>query len=135
MNAFIVTLPDRPGALASVTEALAHKGINITGFSGATCGDSGTICILTNDESGTREALRDSRWKARERELVVASLADRPGSLAEAARRLADAGVNIEAAVPTGMSGGNISVAFATDQPDKARKALGTEVMTGAHQR
>jgi hypothetical protein len=37
---------------------------------------------------------------------------------------LAEAGVNIEAIFPTGMSGGEVSVAFVTDNPTKAKEAL-----------
>ncbi len=132
MNAFIVELKNRPGELAKVTETLSEKGINITGFTGAASDGSGSVCFLTNDESATRRALHDAHYKMREVELVVATLADRPGSLAEAARRLANAGVNIDAAMPTGMDGGNIHVAFATDDPAKARSALGERVLTGS---
>jgi hypothetical protein len=135
MNAFIIELKNRPGELAKVTETLAEKGINVTGFTGSTCGDSGTVCILTNDESATRRALQDGHYKSHERELVVATLADRPGSLAEAARRLANAGINVEAAMPTGMSGSDIHVAFATDDPAKARSALGEAVLMGSTKR
>ena len=103
MNAFIVDLTNKPGELAKVTEALATKGINLTGFSGATCGDSGTLVLVSNDETGTRQALSAAGYRAREVELVQASIADRPGGIAEAARQLANAGVNIEAAFPTGM--------------------------------
>ena len=115
MNAFIVDLKNKPGELAKVAGAIADKGINITGFSGATCGDTGSVVLLTADEAGTRQALSAVGYKAREVELVSAALADRPGSLAEAARQLANAGVNIEAAVPVGMSGGDFHVASATD--------------------
>ncbi len=131
MQAFIIELRNVPGEVARVTETLAHKGINITGFTGSTCGDSGSVCLLTNDEAGSRSALREAGYKVRERELVVASVADRPGALADVTRRLADAGVNIEAAMPTGMSGGEISVAFATDDATKAREALGDRVHAG----
>ena len=117
---------------ARITEALGQKGINITGFTGATCGDSGSVCLITNDESATRKALQDAHYRVKERELVVATLADKPGSLADAARRLANAGVNIEAALPTGMTGNKIHVAFATDDAGKARMALGDAVLTGA---
>jgi hypothetical protein len=48
------------------------------------------------------------------------------------ARRLADAGINIEAALPTGMEGGKVSVAFATDDPSKARQLIGQQVAVGA---
>lgn len=125
MNAFIVELKNQPGELASITEAIAEKGINILGFTGATCGGSASVVLITNDEAGTRSAMAGAGWKSHEVELVVASLANRPGSLAEVARRLADAGVNIEAALPTGMDGGNVSVAFATDNPAKARQVIG----------
>ena len=125
MNAFIVDLKNKPGELAKVTEAIAQRGIDITAFSAATCGDSGSLAIITSDEAGTRASLSDSQWKYRTIELVEASLANRPGSLAEVARRLANAGVNVEAAFPVGMTGGNVQLAFATDNPSKAKQALG----------
>lgn len=132
MNAFIVELKNKPGELARATEAIAQKGINILGFSGATCGDSGSIVLLTNDEAGTRKVLAGAGLSTREVELVVATLAHQPGSLAMVARKLADAGVNIEAALPTGMEGGNVSVAFATDNPGKARQIIGEKVAAGS---
>lgn len=89
-----------------------------------TCGETGSVVLLTNDEAGTRSALATAGCKSREVELVVASLANRPGTLAAVARRLADAGVNIEVALSTGMDGGNVSVSFATDNPMKAREAF-----------
>lgn len=128
MNAFIVDLENRPGALATVTEAIAAKGIDITAFSGSTCGDGGTVVLLTNDEAGTRSALMAGGWPCRESEVVAAAIEHRPGGLAAAARRLADAGVNIEAAFPTGMSGDRVTIALATNDPVKAREALGSMV-------
>jgi len=131
VNAFIVELQNKPGELARVTEAIARKGIDITSFSGATCGGSGSIALLTNDEAGTRSSLKEAGFTPREVEVVPTSLANRPGSLAEVARKLADAGVNIEAAMPTGMSGNDVIVAFATSNPAKAREALGSKVLAG----
>lgn len=132
MNAFLVELKNHPGALAQVTEAIAQKGIDIVGFSGATSGSSGMVALITNDESATRRVLADGGFTAREVELVTAALAQRPGTLAAAARRLADAGVNIEAALATGMSDRGVHVAFATDDPAKARQALGDQVLAGS---
>jgi hypothetical protein len=132
MNAFIVDLKNEPGSLAKATEAIAQKGIDITAFSGVTCGGSGTIALLTNDEAGTRSALRDAGFSAREIEIVSTALEHRPGTLAAAARKLADAGVNIEAALPIGMTGGSVTIGFATDQPAKAKSLLSTPAMSGA---
>jgi hypothetical protein len=131
MNAFIVDLMNKPGELARLAETIAQKGINITGFAGATAGGAGTVVLVTNDEAGTRSAMSEKGFRAREVELVMASLENKPGSLAAAAKKLADAGINVEAALPTGMSGENVSIAFATDQPAKARELLGAAAPTG----
>jgi hypothetical protein len=131
MNAFIVDLMNKPGELARLAEAIAQKGINITGFAGATTGGAGTAVIVTNDEAGTRNAIGEKGFRAREIELVMAALENKPGSLAAAAKKLADAGINVEAALPTGMSGENVSIAFATDNPAKARELLGAAAPTG----
>lgn len=124
MNIVIVDLKHQPGELAKVTEAIAQKGIDISAFGGVACGDGGTIALLTNDEAGTRRALAGAGYQAREVEVVSTSIEHSPGSLAKVARKLADAGINIEAALPTAMSGGNVTLAFAVDDPAKARAVL-----------
>ena len=125
MNVFIVELNDQPGELARVAEAIARKGFDITGFSGATSGGRGTVALLTSDEAGTRAALGDGGFNAREVEVATVSLVHQPGALAEAARKLADAGINVEAALQNGIAGANVTVAFATDQPARAQSVLG----------
>ena len=131
MIAFIVDLQDKPGEVARVAEAIAQTGINITGFSGATAGGRGAVILVTNDEEGTRRALADAGCQVTESELVTASLEHQPGSLAAAARKLADAGINISGALPVGMSEGKVSIAFATDQPAKARELIGSTEAAG----
>jgi hypothetical protein len=125
VNTFIVDLKNQPSELARVTEAIAQKGIDITAFSASTCGDSGTLALVTNDEAGTQRALTEGQWKFRTFQATEASLANRPGALAEVARKLGKAGVNIEAAFPTGMVGGDVHIAVVTANPTKAREALG----------
>jgi hypothetical protein len=124
VNAFIVDLKNKPSELAKVAEAIAVKGIDITGFSGSTCGDSGTLALVTDNEVDTRRVLTDGGWTFRAVELVETSLANKPGTLAEAARRLANAGINIEAAFPTGMTGSNVHIVFATSEAAKAKQVL-----------
>jgi hypothetical protein len=130
MNAFIITLDNRPGSLADIAGALAEKGINIAGVAGATEGGTGTIALVTNDEAGTLSALEGAGARFRQVALASAALEDKPGTLADAARRLADAGVNIEAIFPTGMDAGKITVAFGVDNVEAAKSALGQ--LTGA---
>jgi hypothetical protein len=131
MNAFIVYLEDRPGSIAAVAEALAMKGINITSLAGIATRGAGAAAILTNDEAGTRKALADGHFSVREIEVVPHAIEDRPGSFAAVARKLADAGINLEAVLPTGMSGGKVSIAFATKDAAKAREILGVLATAG----
>src|SRR5438045_3058202 len=89
--------------LTKACVAIAERGINITGVAGATCGGSGSVGLITNDEASTSSVLDGGSFSYRQIDLVSAALDDRPGTLAAAARRLADAGVNVEFLLPTGM--------------------------------
>ena len=131
MTAFLVDLENKPGAIATIAEALGKQGVNITGISGATCGDSGRAAITTENDVATRTCLQSLKASFKEYEVVEASLANKPGSFGMAARRLADAGVNIEAVFPTGMSGNEVAVGFVTDNPVKARDILATAAAHG----
>lgn len=124
MNAFLVELENRPGELARICEAIAAKGINITAVSGASCGSSGRVAIMTADDAGTRTALNEARCSFMEHEGTEVGLRNEPGTLARATRRLADEGINIEALLATGMHGNEVMITFVTDQPAKAREAL-----------
>jgi hypothetical protein len=131
MKAFILEMENRPGSLATAAEALADRGINIENIAGITCGSDGVIGVITNDEAGARSALTGGGITFREIELIPIALENRPGTLADAARRLADQGVNIELLLPTGMEGGKFALAFGVDNAEAARRALGELATVG----
>jgi hypothetical protein len=124
MHAFLVELENKTGELARITEAIAAKGIDIKGVSGSTCGSSGSLALMTDDEAKTRSVLTETRSKFRELEVTETSIPQAPGSLAKVARRLADGGVNIEALMAIGMEGNEVTAAFVTSDPAKARTIL-----------
>ena len=53
---FTVQLDDRPGALAQVAQALADRGVNITGIVGVAEDTDGALMLTTSDAAATREA-------------------------------------------------------------------------------
>lgn len=124
MQAFLVELTNKPGALADVAEALAAKGINIEAISGTACGDSGRAAIMTSDEAATRTTLDAAGHKYTVLEATDAVMRHEVGSLGKVARRLADEGINIEAIMPTGMEGNDVTVSFVTSDAAKARQVL-----------
>ena len=132
MRAFIISLDNRPGTLADLGEALGQRGINIAAIAGSSWEGNGAAAIVTNDDAGARSALDEGGLAYREVDIVSVGLEDRPGTLGEAARRLADKGVNIELILPTGMQGSRITVALGVDDAERAREALGELIAAGS---
>ena len=124
MNAFLIDLENKVGELARVTEAIAEKGVNITAVTGATCGSSGSLAVMTDDEAATRSALQAAQCSFREVEATTTAIRNEPGGLAKVSRRLADGGINIDAMMAIGMEGNDVTVAFVTSDPAKARDIL-----------
>jgi hypothetical protein len=52
---FTVQLDDRPGSLARVAQALADRGVNITGIVGVAEDTDGALMLTTSDPAATRE--------------------------------------------------------------------------------
>jgi hypothetical protein len=130
MNAFIIEAQNQPGELARVAAALGDRGINIT--TGAVIGlsSSGGFGFLVNDEAGAKSALEAAGIMFREIEVLPVSIPDEPGALATIAQSLANAAVNIELVLPTGMSGGKMTLAVGVDNVEAARAAVGEMVAT-----
>lgn len=93
------TVEDKPGELASVGEATGRAGINIDGVSCFSSEGRFVVHVVVDDAAGTRRALENAGYSSiEEREVVIVDLENRPGTLGETARKIADAGVNIELA-------------------------------------
>ncbi len=94
-----IALGDHPGALAKVGEALGKAGVNIEGICGMTVQGKGVIHLLVQDAAKARRALEANHIDvAKETEVMVLPIEDRPGVLGNVARRLANAGVNLQLA-------------------------------------
>ena len=117
-----VLLEDRPGALADLGEATGGAGVNIEGVCAVTAEGRGVIHILVEDASAARGALEGAGLEvAEERDVLVVDVEDRPGTMGEVARRLANAGVNIELAYTTF---GRVRLVLGVDDFEKARAAV-----------
>jgi hypothetical protein len=117
-------LHDQPGELARMGEVAGAAGVNIRGLAAFTGEGRGVIHVLVDDDAvaRAREALKGAGLGiADEREVLVVDIQDRPGSLGELARELAEANVNVDLAYTTF---GGVKIVIATDDLDNARAAL-----------
>ena len=132
MKWFIVEAANKPGEFARHASSIAQRGINLANAVSLGVGDRGGAAFYATDEAGLRSALNDAGIAFREVEVLTTTLADKPGTLADAAKRLGDAGVNIELIAPVGMDAKGVTVAFGVDKADAARQAIGDLVSTAS---
>lgn len=92
-----IDIDNTPGTLADVAAAISDAGVNIAA---ATCvgpGERAELHILVPHIEAAKHLLAISHvGVTREREVVVVDVEDRPGVLADLARRVALAGINID---------------------------------------
>jgi hypothetical protein len=99
MKDLAIALDNRPGALAEMGEALGKAGVSVEGGGAWVCDGRAVGHFLFKDGSEARKALQAAGIKViAERDVVIQRLKQEiPGQLGKIARRMADAGVNIEA--------------------------------------
>ncbi|MEU0571507.1 hypothetical protein ABZ297_39760 [Nonomuraea sp. NPDC005983] len=127
---------DQPGELARLGEVTGQVGVNIQGLAAFTGEGKGVVHVLVDDSATTRcrEALEGAGMGiADERPVLVVDIDDRPGTLGELTRQLADANVNIDLAYTTF---GGVRIVIATDDLDNANAALdwSTDLRTARHE-
>jgi hypothetical protein len=123
-NQFVVQLDNRPGAMATLAEALASRGVDLRAIGGGGIGDSGHVIMTTADDDTTRKVLDEGGYTYIEGESILAEVDDKPGGMARIARSLADAGVNIYGHLFLGRWGDRAMFAFVVDNPEQARPIL-----------
>jgi len=126
---FVVQLENKPGELAHLARALAARGIDIRHIGGVGAGDLGCAFITTSDADATREVLHGLGHAYVEGAPILLEVRDQPGGIADAAERLAGAGVNICGTLMVGRKPGIVEMVFCVDDEAKAHAALrGEEV-------
>jgi len=127
MQAFILESTNRPGEFARQSSAIAADDVNVAAIH-LGLGPRGGSAFLTRDELGVRSALKATGLEYREVPVLTVSLDDKPGAAAKTARKLADAGVNIELFAPMQYADGKATVAIGVDKIAEARRVLSDQL-------
>jgi hypothetical protein len=123
MQAYIVEAVNRPGQLGRIADAVATRGINVSPFCVA-YGNTGAAAFLSSDEKGLTAALDAGGFSYHQVQLCTIWLEDKPGQLAWAAKKLGDAGVNIELFAPVQFTDHKATFAIGVDKIEDARRVL-----------
>jgi hypothetical protein len=93
----VIEIENSPGALAEVATAISDAGVSIAAATFIDSGERAEIHILVPHAEAAKHLLAISHLAVtREREVVVVEVEDRPGVLADLARKIAMAGVNLD---------------------------------------
>jgi hypothetical protein len=93
---FCIFLQNRPGRLAEVCTALADANINILALSISDTADYGVLRVVVDNSAKAERVIRNARLPFCETDVLVVEVPNRPGAMADIARRLAKAHVNVE---------------------------------------
>ncbi len=118
-------LENKPGHLNAICRTLADAGINIVTLSLADTQQFGIVRLIVQEWKRAKEVLEQAGFVVNVREVVAATVADRPGGLVDLLAIVQQAGVNIEYMYAfTFRHGGEAVLVFRFDDPDKAAVAL-----------
>ncbi|KKK44838.1 MAG: ACT domain protein [Candidatus Lokiarchaeum sp. GC14_75] len=100
MKDITVILENNPGSLADMGETLGENGINMEGICGFPLKDEAIMHILVEEETTARYVLEAAGFQVRAvREVLVIDIGNivgKPGTGGNLARKLGNAGVNID---------------------------------------
>ncbi len=128
MSVFTVDVKNSPGELARVCEALAGRAINLV-LSATTRGDAATVVFIADDEDSAETALQDAGFAYAIRPALTIRMENQPGTGAATFRKLADAGVNADLLLPVRVYDDLFFAVICVDDQEKARQALGAQVV------
>jgi hypothetical protein len=125
INQLSLFLENKPGHLNTICDTLAKAGINIVTLSIADTQQFGIVRLIVQEWEKAKAALEKAGYIVNVREVVAATVPDKPGGMSEILKVIGKAGVNIEYMYAFAFHHGSEAVlVFRFDNPDKAIKAL-----------
>jgi hypothetical protein len=121
----VLSLESKPGVLAKVCGVLAGAGVNIAGLYAAETAGRGKIRLLVDDRAEAKQALQAAKYRVSEEPVLVMELENRPGRMADVAKTLADARINIKYVYATAGTSTGVTVVIAVSNVDKAAALVG----------
>lgn len=120
-----VFMENKPGRLAGICSTLAECGVNIFSLSVHDTVDHAIIRLIVDNPTKALIMLEEEGLYIITQKVVVVSIDNRPGSLAEVARQLASADQNIEYAYCTSSQNQDSgALVLKTEDPERTLEVL-----------
>ena len=118
------TMPNKAGLLSEVSRAIAGAGVNITAICAYAMGNTAYFMLTTASNVKAKKALIPLSIAVEERDVVEVELLNRPGELQKVAKRIANAGIDIEYMYATAGAGKSTTCVFKTADDKNTIKVI-----------
>jgi hypothetical protein len=118
------TMPNKAGLLSEVSRAIAGAGVNITAICAYAMGNTAYFMLTTASNVKAKKALEPLGVAIEERDVVEVELLNRPGELQKVAKRIANAGIDIEYMYATAGAGKSTTCIFKTADDKNTIKVI-----------
>ena len=118
----VIDIENTPGSLARIAAAISDAGVNIAAATCIGSHERAELHILVKHAEAAKHSLATAGVLAtRESEVVVVTVEDHPGVLADLTRKVAEAGINLDLVYVATQN----RVVFGSTDLDALRAALG----------
>jgi len=115
---------DEKGVLAKVCEACSNAGVNIEAIAAYGQEGKGSFMLCTSDNAKAAEAMKALGYDATESDVVMLELENAPGKMAEVAKKISDAGVNVKYVYASAVGAGPAFVVLNSEDNAKVVELL-----------
>jgi hypothetical protein len=122
---FSVTMENRPGTLARMCTALTERGVNIVALMSIGHEGKSVVRMLVDQPAAAMKALDSIGYQYTHGDVLTATVANRPGTLAKVAKALGAGGVNINYAYlgAEGEGQRHLLLVLSVSDPEKGKWA------------
>ena len=128
MKQIRIVTNDRPGILAEITDAMASAAVNIEDLAAESTGNMAVIEMTVDRYDEALRTLARTPFRAITEDILLLKVIDKPGALAEIAKRFKDAQINLRSTRTIHRTAGYCVVAIDAERTEEA-KALVSDVL------
>jgi len=118
------TMPNRAGLLSEVSAAVSDAKVNIDTIYAYEMGDKAYFILTTDGNARAKKALTQLGVEANEEDIVAVEIPNKIGELQKVAKKIADAGININYVYGTTVTGKSSICVLQTSDNAKASKVI-----------
>ena len=91
-----LSMPNRVGLLSEVTTAVAKAKVNVNAICAYALENTAFFNLITNSNAKAKKALAPLGYEITEKDVIQVELPNKPGELQKVAKKIADAGIDID---------------------------------------